>query len=317
VKRVLLTGATGFVGCAIARALDPNEYEVHGAARHTAAGQRTMTNVVMHEIDLLDSAAVAVLVETIQPTHLLMSAWTTNHGEYWTDPQNDRWVACTDALIRGFFFVGGKRAVLVGTCAEYDWTDPAMERGPIREDAAPGEPGTLYGRAKRCAGRILADRAAGANGSYAVARIFYPIGHGEDRRRLLPSLITALLAGRPADLGPGENVRDITDVRDVGDAIARLLDSDVSGPVNIGTGKGTRTAELASWVGRLVGRPDLIRIGVIPRRPGEPVSLVADVSRLTGELGFQPKHGAESAVAAAVHYWRAVGIDHQQRAEQS
>jgi nucleoside-diphosphate-sugar epimerase len=308
VKRVLLTGATGFVGRAIAEALDPHEFEVHGTTRH--AGQRATVNAIIREIDLLEPKAVAALVATIQPSHLLISAWTANHGEYWTDPQNDRWVACTDALIRGFFSAGGKRAVLVGTCAEYDWTDPTIERGPIREDAAPGEPGTPYGRAKRRAGRILADQAAGANRSYAVARIFYPIGRGEDRRRLLPSLITALLAGRPADLGPGENVRDITDVRDVGDAIARLLDSDVSGPVNVGTGKGTHIAELASWVGRLVGRPDLIRIGVVPRRLGEPVSLVADVSRLTGELGFQPKHSAESAVAAAVQYWRAVAIDH-------
>jgi nucleoside-diphosphate-sugar epimerase len=152
----------------------------------------------------------------------------------------------------------------------------------------------------------LADCAAGAGGrSYAVARIFYPIGQGEDRRRLLPSLVTALLAGRPADLGSGENVRDITDVRDVGEGIARLLGSDLSGPVNIGTGKGTPLAELARWVGRLIGRPDLIRVGVTPARPGEPALLAADISRLAKVVGFQPKRSAENAVAAAVEYWRA------------
>ena len=168
-KRVLLTGATGFVGCAIAQALIPRQFEVHGTTRRAVAIERhRAANVVMHKIDLLDSEAIAALITKVQPTDLLMSAWTTKHGEYWTDPQNDRWVACTDALVRGFFSAGGKRAVLVGTCAEYDWTDPMVDRGPISEDTALGVPSTVYGRAKRRAGRLLADCASAAGGSYAV-----------------------------------------------------------------------------------------------------------------------------------------------------
>jgi nucleoside-diphosphate-sugar epimerase len=104
VKRVLVTGVTGFVGSAIARAVDRREFEIHGTTRPaTAIGRRPNANVVMHETDLLDPAAAAALVSAIRPTHLLMSAWTTNHGEYWTDFRNDQWVASTDALARVFF----------------------------------------------------------------------------------------------------------------------------------------------------------------------------------------------------------------------
>jgi nucleoside-diphosphate-sugar epimerase len=304
-KRVLLTGATGFIGHAAAAALNLRAFDVHGTARRLlATGTDATENMTLHEVDLLESDAASALVSKVRPTHLLLAGWTTKHGVYWTDPLNDKWEAATNSLVRTFFSGGGQRAVLVGTCAEYNWDDPVVERGPIREDTALGTPHTPYGRAKRRSGEALQQNASAAGADYAIARLFYPIGPGEDRRRLLPSLITALLTGQPADLGPGEHVRDIADVRDVGTALASLVDSRVIGPVNIGSGKPTRIAELARYVGNLIGRPDLIRIGALARRPGEPVTLIPDVSRLNDEVGFHPRYSLENAIETAVHYWQ-------------
>jgi len=295
----------GFIGHATVAEVDRRAFTVHGTTRRTLDdGAGLPSGMNLHRVDLLDPAAVAELIGKIKPTHLLMCAWTTNHGEYWTDPLNEKWEVMTTALVRNFFAAGGERAVLVGTCAEYDWRDPLVESHPISEDTALGVPHTPYGRAKRRAGEKLAACATAAGGTYAIARLFYPVGPGEDRRRLLPGLITCLLDGRPADLGPGEHVRDIMDVRDVGAALAELLKSNFVGPVNIGTGKGTHISEVAGWVGQQIGRPELIRLGAIPRRPGEPVMLVPDVSRLTREVGFRPKHNPETAVTEAVKYWR-------------
>jgi nucleoside-diphosphate-sugar epimerase len=56
----------------------------------------------------------------------------------------------------------------------------------------------------------------------------------------------------------------------------------------------------------MVGRPDLVHLGSLPARPGEPPVLVADVSRLRGETGFQPRFKLEDTLAAALSYWRVV-----------
>ena len=93
-------------------------------------------------------------------------------------------------------------------------------------------------------------------------------------------------------------------MRDAGAAFAALIDCDFSGPVNIASGESHTIAEVAQTIGELVGRPELIRLGALPDRPGEPATLTADIARLREDVGFTPGVALREGLAEAVRFWR-------------
>ena len=105
----------------------------------------------------------------------------------------------------------------------------------------------------------------------------------------------------------GLAIRDFIDVRDAGAALSALALSHVSGPVNIGTGEGITVAELALKLGELSGRPDLVRLGALPDRAGEPPRIVADVEKLREEVGFDGFRTLESGLTDALSFWKSDG----------
>jgi UDP-glucose 4-epimerase len=112
-----------------------------------------------------------------------------------------------------------------------------------------------------------------------------------------------LLRGEQAACTEGEQIRDFMHVEDVGDAFAALLDSEVQGAVNIASGSGTRVRELVELIGRIIGRPDLLRFGAIPAPPDDPPVLVADVTRLRREVPWAPRLSLEQGVTRTVEWW--------------
>ncbi len=284
-SRVLVTGATGLIGRHAVAELAHRGWEVHIAARRPAA-QPFAGSVVTHAVDLLNRAATGDLLRRIRPSHLLHFAWVTEHGYYWRAPENLDWVAATCGLVRDFAAVGGRRIVSAGTCAEYDWTDPTLATGLCHEIMTPIRPHTLYGATKDACRRILAAFADEAGLEFAWGRVFLLFGEGEDRRRLIPSIIQGLRAEQAVPCSPGTQVRDFMAAADMGAAFAALTASSVAGAVNIASGVPVTVAEAALTVGRLMGRPDLIHLGALPMRSDDPPHLVADVRRLRDEVGF-------------------------------
>jgi nucleoside-diphosphate-sugar epimerase len=291
VKRVLVTGASGFVGRAAVEALKRLGYEVDGATRRV---EPELPVDRWHAVDLLDAAGVATLMGSARPSHVLHLAWTTEHGCYWEDPDNDRWSAATRKLLEVFEQGGGSRFVLAGSCAQYDWTGDQ----PLVEADAPRRPATYYGRAKQEASEIV--EAAGL--STATALLFFPYGPHEQPERLVPSIARRLLDGDEAPVSTGTQVRDFIHVSDAGAALAALLDSDVKGSVNVGSGEGIRVADVAEAAARIVGRPELLRLGALPG--DDRTSVVASVARLRNEVGFVPRLSLEVGLRDAVDWWR-------------
>ena len=62
--------------------------------------------------------------------------------------------------------------------------------------------------------------------------------------------------------------------------------------------------EVIETIGRIAGRPDLLDVGALPSRPGDPDSLVADVGRLRDEVGFRPLLTLDAGLAETVEWWR-------------
>jgi nucleoside-diphosphate-sugar epimerase len=302
-RRVVLTGGSGLVGSRVIGPLTTAGYEVHVLARRSRAG----ADAIWHQVDLLDERAVTAVVAAIGAEHLLHLAWYTEHGSFWDAPANLDWVAASLRLLRAFVEHGGRRAVLAGSCAEYDWgarDDRYREVGDGESPATALRPATLYGAAKHATHLVAAAFAAESKLSLAWGRIFFLYGPGEDERRLVPQVTRALLSKGPAATGDGGLVRDFMHVDDVARGFAALLDSSVEGPVNIASGEPVTIGEMAELIARTTGHPELLRLGTLPRRPGEPERLVADVRRLRTEVGFAPALTLADGIAATVDWWR-------------
>jgi len=286
VKRVLVTGGSGFIGRQALAPLRERGYEVQAPRSRDA--------------DLLATATAARLVAELRPTHLLHLAWDARPGKYWTSTENLAWVEGSLRLLRAFAEAGGERAVLAGTCAEYEWTDAVH----CVEGETSLAPGTLYGAAKHGL-HVTAERyAAQAGVSFAWGRIFFVFGPHEHPARLAASVCAALVRGEPAETGAGTQVRDFLYSGDLGDAFAALLDSPVQGAVNVASGEPRRIRDLVAALGEAAGRPDLLRIGARPSNPSEPAELTAAVDRLRDEVGWRAPRTLEQRAADTIAWWR-------------
>jgi len=301
VTRVLVTGAGGFVGRAVVPPLLERGFDVHGVTSGRAAVP-AVDGVEWHKADLLDPAQLGPLVRAAGAERLLHLAWFAVPGEFYSSPENVRWVEASVALLRHFAAAGGGRAVVAGSCDEYD-----LSYGFCSEDTTPLRPGHLYGACKGAVRSVAA--APGALGDLGVAwaRIFFVYGPGEHPRRLVASTIRSILGGQTATCRFGGHVRDYLHVEDLGSALAALVAGEVGGAVNVGSGRPVLLGDLVAGVGEQLGRPDLVSVGRDDVSPDEAPFVVADVRRLRHAVGWAPRHTLESGLADAIRWHRDAG----------
>ena len=296
-KKVLITGATGFIGMHCLPLLLEAGYDVHAVS--SGLSVKKSPNIYWHEADLLDSRKVYDLMAEVQPTHLLHFAWFTEWGKYLTSMENLRWVRSSLELLETFTAYGGERAAMAGTCAEYD-----LRYGYCSEQFTPVTPATLYGACKHSLQSILDAVSRQAGLSQAWGRIFFLYGPHEHPNRLVSSVIRSLLKGEVARCSHGNQIRDFLYVEDVAEAFVTLLESNVSGAVNIASGYPIALRDVINRIGERLDRKDLIQLGVLPVSENEPHLLVADVSRLTNEVGWQPKYDLETGIDKTIAWWK-------------
>ncbi|HEX6040594.1 NAD(P)-dependent oxidoreductase, partial [Longimicrobium sp.] len=241
----------------------------------------------------------ARVVDAVRPDALLHLAWYTEHGRFWTSLENYRWVGASLELFRAFAGAGGARIVATGTCAEYDWS-----AGTCDERDTPLRPATPYGACKLATGQLLASLAERTGMRAAWARLFFLYGPHEHPDRLVPSVARALLAGEPARCTHGAQLRDFLHVRDVASACVALLESGVTGPVNVAAGRAVALRTVVEGVARHAGDPGLVRLGALPAPADDPPVLAASAARLRDEVGWTPALDLDAGLADAVAWWR-------------
>lgn len=299
--RVLLTGATGFLGAHAARRLASEGCQVFCLVRPQSDLGRLhdVQNALQFVVgDVLDGEGTAQVVQQVQPELCLHLAWYAEPGVYLHSPANVEYIGATLRLAQHLAEAGCRRLVVAGTVAEYD-----ADYGYLAE-STPTRPVTLYAASKVATQTALAKLAEQIGLAVAWARIFYIYGPGENPKRFVPDVITTLLRGEPTRTTLGEQVRDYLHVADVAAALWAVANSDLTGVVNIGSGLPVTNREIVLKLGALLGRPELVRFGDLPYRAGDPMFVCADVRRLRQNTGWQPAYDIDSGLRRTIDWWQ-------------
>jgi nucleoside-diphosphate-sugar epimerase len=300
--RVFLTGATGFIGSQLAKVLLWEGCEVFALMRPDSDPWRIrdiLPAIQVVEGDLLKPQdAWSERLEAIRPETCFHFAWYAEPGKFLTSPLNLQYLSASLALATRLAGAGCRKLVVAGTFSEYD-----QSLGYLVEDSAI-RPNTLYAATKAALYQSLSLWAPPAGVDLLWPRIFSVYGPGEHEKRFVPAVITAALRGEATRLTPGEQMRDYLHVSDVAGAVWAIAQSDLSGPVNVASGKPVAISEIALEIGVYLGRPNLIRLGDLPYREGDPMFVCANTKLLQDATSWAPSFDLESGLRDTIQWWR-------------
>lgn len=283
-KSVLLTGATGLIGKETIAPLLKHGFKVHA---FTIDNPNPNVEVNWIRANLFDINEVNRHIQALRPSYLLNMAWATI-GDYLTNDVNYAFLSAGINLIRSFVRNGGRRLVCVGSCLEYKPKD-----APIHETDELACEKNAYVFCKNELNRIATRICSESGVSFGYGRIFYTFGRNEDNRRLAGAIVSKLTKNERVTITSGPLIRDYMYAKDVAAALVSLLASDVEGQVNIASGKATTIHDLAITLAEALGKPHLIDFQT--NASNQAPSIVANTSRLKGEVHFSPSFTLQSA----------------------
>ncbi len=300
-RRVLVLGASGFIGRRVAQRLAEAGAELYCGVREVATAEDLPG--VLHQADLARPGSAAELVQVVRPAiSFNLAGYGVNPSE--VDPSLARRINSDLVLEFASACAGeadpswsGQHLVHVGSAAEYGGA-----QGDLAETTAPN-PTTLYGRTKLEGTRSLGDAARAGRLRAVAARLFTVYGPGERAGRLLPTLLAARYTRGEIPLTDGSQRRDFTFVDDVVEGLLRLgaLTGNRLGPVNLATGKLETVRAFVECAARVLGiAADRLRFGALPTRPHEMAHDPVNVQLLRSLSGWAPETTIESGVRTTV-----------------
>lgn len=300
--KFLVTGANGFVGSQVARVLLHGGHEVRASIRpgsSLAPVEDLAARIEWVPMDLFGADPNALAGLTSGVDRCIHLAWYAVPGKYLAASENLSCVAGSLRLLEALATAGCRRAVFVGSCFEYDFEPGTLtETGPVR-------PQSLYA-ASKLATALMGEQLARLRGiEFAWARLFYLFGPFEDGRRLVPAVIDSLLNGKSVDVTKGTQVRDFLHVADVGAALAAIALSDLTGVVNVGSGRRVTVREIVATIESQIGREGLVRFGARPENPTDPPVVVADNRKLVEGTRWSPAHDLVSGLQQTIEWSKA------------
>jgi dolichol-phosphate mannosyltransferase len=288
-KRVVLTGGTGFVGANLVHRLVTEEQETHLLVRPGFSPWRVESirnRITLHEVDLTDADQVKAVLGAIEPDWIFHLA---AHGAYSWQMDAEQItrtnVVATAQLLEAALAVGFEVFVNTGSSSEYGRQDHAPN-----EDE-PASPDTPYGIAKAAATALSVKAARAHAAQICTLRLYSVYGPYEDPRRLLPSLIVHGRRGVFPSLVDPRTARDFVYVEDVVRAYLTLARNPMVEPgaiYNVGTGVPTTVGEAVDVARRILRIPGEPQWGSLPPRVWDTDTWVADSRKIRSELEWDP-----------------------------
>ncbi|MBI5710187.1 MAG: GDP-mannose 4,6-dehydratase [Candidatus Eisenbacteria bacterium] len=307
-RSVLVTGANGFVGPHVVRALAAAGARVHGAGLGSAPADSPLDSWCA--CDVLDPAASDAAVSTARPDAVVHLAGQSSAARSFEQPvETFRLnVAGTALVLEALLRVAPKaRVLVVGSSEVYG---PQPEGSRVAEDA-PFRPVSPYALSKAAAESLALTLAAEHGLDVVATRSFGHTGPGQDARFAVPSFaqqIAAIEAGRAEPVlhvGNLEVTRDLCDVRDVAHAYVALLERGAARRVyNVCRGEGVGLTTLVESLVAMARATVRIEPDPARMRPADLPWLVGDPSAIARDTDWRAGIALEQTLADVLEEWR-------------
>ena len=292
--KVLITGGTGFIGRQVTKELLNRGYEVFSISKNTVQA----ASVSLHPIrlDLLSLSDVSAFFKEFQFDNLLHMAWYVGPKCHGANINID-WLAASLHLIKCFCEAGGRKLLCNGTVSEYDFS-----YGYLQEDMTPLANKSLHGQSKASLYNVISRYASQNNIEFKWPRIFNLYGPPETPQRLMPSVINACLRGEDVKVSDCLKFQDYLHVEDTARGIVDVFEKDISGAVNICSGKPVQLREIVTKIAELTGFNGEILWGAVPAAFGD--DLVVGNNEKLKSIGWKPKYSLEEGLKMTIDWWR-------------
>ncbi len=300
-KKILITGATGFIGSNLARTALRHNAEVHVLLREASNAWRiadVLGDLNVHYGDLSDGERVGSVAASVEPDLVFHTAIYGGHP-FQGDVNKilDTNFFGTVNLVRACRDIDYELFVNTGSSSEY-----GIKPRRISEDDTL-EPGDDYGVSKAASTLYCRMAAARDRKPIVTLRLFSPYGYYDDPTRLVPSVILSCLNGQSPKVSSPSYVRDFIFIDDVVDAYLRLPGVE-GGIFNVGSGEQYSVGEVVDRIVGLTGNRVCPDWGNGGKRPVEPAAWQADVTRIRGLLRWAPSHDLASGLERTVRWFK-------------
>lgn len=305
-RRVLITGATGFVGANILRFLVKKNYSPHVLIRRTSNLWRIrdlIPKIALYNVDLLEKGLLDKTIKKIKPQVIFHFA---NAALYQGQPTS----------VKSYIEVNLLGTInLITACKDIDYqcfvnTGSSAEYGPKEKPMKENDfcqPLSLYAITKLAATGYATFVGKKEKKPIITLRLFSPFGVYDDPNRLMTETIYNALGNRQISLSDPLLVRDYIYIEDVANAYIASIDKakKFKGEIfNIGSGKQTSIKDVVEAVRKLSGSSSIIKWGVLKPRTFESKVWRADISKIKKCLSWKPRNSFEKGLRETINWFR-------------
>lgn len=303
--KILVTGGAGFIGSHLCERLLKEGNEVYVIDNLSTGSRENLSSLINFTSgDVLDMKPYSK--GDIKPDVIYHLACPASPVQYQKDPVH---TLMTNVMgTRNILELAketGARVLLVSTSEVYG--DPLMHPQPEHYfgNVNCTGPRACYDEGKRAAETLMYDYKRIYNVNVRVARIFNTYGPrmAEDDGRVISNFINQALNGKPYTIyGGGLQTRSFCYVEPMVDGLIKLMESDITEPVNLGNPVETRVRSLTGMIDKILGvRTPVITMG-LPQ--DDPKFRKPDITKAKVELGWSPKIGLEEGLIRTVKYFK-------------
>ncbi len=301
--KLLVTGASGFVGAKVAELALAAGHEVAAVTRPSGNARRLAPLAGRYlplSVDLREKRALFAAVACFRPDAIIHVAWAgvANSARHDTSQFSEN-IDAACALVEAGAAAGCKAFIGTGSQGEYG------AGSSMREDTLP-EPTTMYGAAKVAALYLTRQLAHQSGMRHAWLRLFSTYGPDDNPGWLIPSLIGQMLEGQRPQTTLGTQKWDWLHVDDVARGLlAAATTPAAEGIFNLGSGESVQVRRAVEMI-RDAAAPGMeLVFGEIPFRSDQVMHMQADIKRLQAATGWAPQVAFADGIAETVAWYRA------------